>query len=187
MRVISGTARGTHLSSIDDIATRPTLDRIKESLFNILAPDLPNAIVLDLFAGSGAIGIECISRGSKSVTFCDKAPKAVEMIQQNLEKTRFSNQATVLNMDYKKALIQCAKEKKVFDIIFLDPPYHLHLAADAVDNIIAQKLATEDTVIVVETDEEQVELEKLSKLNVTIYDKRKYGRVSLIFLNLKGV
>ena len=88
MRVISGTARGTKINSIDSIETRPTLDRVKESLFNIIQNKLEDAIVLDLFAGSGAIGIECISRGAEKAYFCEKSHQATKMVYENLIKTR---------------------------------------------------------------------------------------------------
>lgn len=89
MRVISGKARGTKLNSIEDISTRPTLDRVKESLFNIIQSKIENSVVLDLFAGSGAIGIEFISRGCNKVYFCEKSHNSSKMIYQNLEKLNF--------------------------------------------------------------------------------------------------
>ena len=95
MRVISGSARGTVLHSIEDISTRPTLDRVKESLFNIIQNDIEDTTVLDLFAGSGAIGIEFLSRRAKQVYFCDKSSKAVAMIEKNLEKTKLKEKAIV--------------------------------------------------------------------------------------------
>ena len=88
MRVISGIARGTKIKSIDSMSTRPTLDRVKEALFNILQNYIKNAIVLDLFAGSGALGIEALSRGAKRAYFCDINKEAIKIIKENLEKTR---------------------------------------------------------------------------------------------------
>ena len=101
MRVISGTAKGTKLNSIEELTTRPTLDRVKESLFNILQDTVRNKIVLDLFAGSGAIGIEFLSRRAKQVYFCDKSSKAVAMIEKNLEKTKLKEKAIV----YKNTIV----------------------------------------------------------------------------------
>ena len=130
MRVISGSARGTTLHSIDDINTRPTLDRVKESLFNIIQNQVEDAVVLDLFAGSGAIGIEFLSRGAEKVYFCDKSPKAVDMIKKNLDKTKLKDKATILNNDY----IDCIDKIKniKFDIIFLDPPYKENFSKQAI-------------------------------------------------------
>ena len=117
MRVISGSARGTVLHSIEDISTRPTLDRVKESLFNIIQNDIEDTTVLDLFAGSGAIGIEFLSRRAKQVYFCDKSSKAVAMIEKNLEKTKLKEKAIVYNKDY----IDCINTVKYLHVF----PFHL--------------------------------------------------------------
>ena len=183
MRVISGTAKGTKLTSIDEITTRPTLDRVKESLFNIVQQKIEDAIVLDLFAGSGAIGIEFLSRGCKTAYFCDKSSNAVHMIHQNLEKTRLETNAIVLNTDYKKCLQNLQKQNISFDIIFIDPPYKDDIAVDAVENILSLKLLKEDGFIIIETDEKEREVENLKKIDIQIFDIRKYGRANLIFLN----
>ena len=91
MRVISGTAKGTKLNSIESLSTRPTLDRVKEALFNIIQTHLQDSNILDLFAGSGALGIEALSRGAKYCTFCDKSYESVKMLKQNIERTKFEN------------------------------------------------------------------------------------------------
>ena len=106
MRVISGSARGTVLHSIEDISTRPTLDRVKESLFNIIQNYIEDTTVLDLFAGSGAIGIEFLSRRAKQVYFCDKSSKAVAMIEKNLKKTKLKEKAIVYEKDGLKLAIK---------------------------------------------------------------------------------
>ena len=181
MRVISGSARGTKLNSIDDISTRPTLDRVKESLFNIINSKIEDSTILDLFAGSGAIGIEFLSRGCKKAYFCDKSSKAVEMININLEKTKLAQNAVVMNKDY----IQCLnslKSQKI-DIIFIDPPYKANIAVEAIKLFLSLKLLNEDGIIIVETDELERELENFKKLDIEIYDCRKYGRANLIFLS----
>ena len=180
MRVISGKARGTKLNSIESELTRPTLDRVKESLFNILQNRMQSAIVLDLFAGSGALGIEAISRGAKKAYFCDKNKKATEMIKQNLEKTRFLEFAEVINGDYKKC-IESLKDK--IDIIFIDPPYKDNLSIDSIKLIIEKGILNQDGIMIIETDEicrDKRGLENLDKIK--IIDQRKYGRVNLIFI-----
>lgn len=183
MRVISGKARGTKLSSIDELTTRPTLDRVKESLFNIIQNKIEDSIVLDLFAGSGAIGIECISRGANSVYFCEKSHIASKMIYQNLEKTKFLKESIVIEKDYKECL-KILKEKDVsFDIIYIDPPYRQDLAVDSVRRILSLDLLKENGTIIIETDDEARELEELKQIGLEASDLRKYGRVSLIFLN----
>lgn len=185
MRVISGIARGTKLNSIDSIDTRPTLDRVKEALFNIIQQKIDNSIVLDLFAGSGAMGIECISRGAQNAYFCEKSHEAVKMIRQNIEKTRFVDKSEILQQDYKKALKAYSVRDIKFDIVFLDPPYKANLAVDAVQDILTLELLKENGIIIIETDEKERELKELEKLQVEVYDLRKYGRVNLIFLNRK--
>ena len=183
MRVIAGTAKGTKLNSIDDLSTRPTLDRVKEPLFSIIQNYLQGANVLDLFAGSGALGIECLSRGSKHCVFCDKSYKSIQMINENIKKTKMQDKVTVINTDYKKCL---EMQKNGFDIIFIDPPYKFDIAIDSVKRIMDLKLLTKDGIIVIETDEKERDLKELEKIDLEVYDVRKYGRVNLIFLHERG-
>ena len=185
MRVISGTARGTKLNSIDSINTRPTLDRVKESLFNILQNNIENTAVLDLFAGSGAIGIEFLSRGANRAYFCEKSHESAKMIYQNLKKTRLENKSEILEKDYKKCLIDFAEKNIKFDIIFIDPPYKMDIAGDAVKQIISLDLLNKSGIMIIETDEKERDLKELEILQVEVYDLRKYGRAHLIFLNRK--
>lgn len=183
MRVISGTARGTKLNSIEDLSTRPTLDRVKESLFNIIQNQIQDSIVLDLFSGSGAIGIEFLSRGCRTTYLCDNSNKAINMIRQNLERTRLQDNAIVINKDYKKCLQDIADKNITFDIIFIDPPYKDDIAVDSVEMILSLNLLKEDGIIIIETDEKDREIDNLKKLDIQVYDIRKYGRANLIFLN----
>lgn len=185
MRVISGTAKGIRLDSLEGNNTRPTLDRVKEALFNILQNDIREANVLDLFSGSGALAIEALSRGAKSCTLCDKSNEAIKIIKKNLEKTKLQENAIIVKNDYMKTL-QSLKQKDKFDIIFIDPPYAADIATNAINVIMELDLLSENGIIVLETDDEKRELENLEKINVNVYDLRKYGRVKLIFLNRKG-
>lgn len=186
MRVISGTARGTILHSIDDLKTRPTLDRVKESLFNIINNKIDEDTVgLDLFAGSGAIGIEFLSRGAKKVYFCEKERDVLSIINQNLLKTRLSEKAIVINKSYEK----CLKElNEKIDIIYIDPPYKMDLAIKAIELIEELELLNDNGIIIVETDEKDREIEEFNTINskYQIYDIRKYGRAYLIFLDGRG-
>ena len=185
MRVISGKARGTKLNSIDEISTRPTLDRVKESLFNIINNGINGSVVLDLFAGSGAIGIEFISRGAVKAYFCEKSHISSKMIYQNLEKTKFLNKSVIIEEDYKRCL-KILKEKNIsFDYIYIDPPYKANIAVDSVKRILSLDLLSKEGIMIIETDDEKRELSQLEEINVETYDLRKYGRVSLIFLNRK--
>lgn len=183
MRVIAGTAKGTKLNSIDDISTRPTLDRVKEPLFSIIQNNIVESNVLDLFAGSGALGIESLSRGAKHCTFCDKSYKSMQMLKENIQKVRMQEKSTILNIDYKKCLDE---QKEKFDIIFIDPPYKMDIAIDSVKRIIELELLAKDGIIIIETDEEERERKELEKIDLELYDVRKYGRVKLLFLRERG-
>ena len=182
MRVISGTAKGTKLSSIESLSTRPTLDRVKESLFNILQNKIEDSTILDLFSGSGAIAIEFLSRGAKQAYLCDNNLAAIKMINANLDKTKLIDKAIIMKKDYRKALEILKKENIQFDIIFLDPPYQSDFAVDATKRILSLNLLKEKGTIIIETDDEKQELLEMEKLDIRIDDIRKYGRVSLIFL-----
>lgn len=120
MRVISGKARGVNLKTPEGLLTRPTIDRVKEALFSIINFDIPASNVLDLFGGTGQLGIEALSRGAKSAVFVDQREDACKLIKENLKRTKLEQDAKVVRMDYLDYLKRC-REK--FDIIFLDPPY----------------------------------------------------------------
>ena len=120
MRVITGKARGVALKTPDGMTTRPTTDRVKEALFSIIQFDIPCARVLDLFGGTGQLGIEALSRGAKSAVFVDAGEPACRLIKENLKRTKLENDATVIRSDYMQYLCSC---KGKFDIVFLDPPY----------------------------------------------------------------
>jgi len=120
MRVIAGSARGKQLKTPDGILTRPTADRVKEAVFSIVQFDLPGSHVLDLFAGTGQMGIEALSRGAKSAVFIDERKDACRLVQENLKRTGFTNQAKVMQADYLSYLKHAQQQ---FDLIILDPPY----------------------------------------------------------------
>ena len=120
MRVIAGTARGVQLKTPDGMQTRPTADRVKEALFSIIQFEIPCARVLDLFGGTGQLGIEALSRGAQSAVFVDASEKACALIKENLKRTKLQDCGKVIRSDYMEYLDRC-REK--FDIVFLDPPY----------------------------------------------------------------
>ena len=120
MRVITGKARGIHLKTPDGLATRPTTDRVKEALFSIIQFDIPGSRVLDLFAGTGQLGIEALSRDAKSCVFVDELEAACKLIRENLKRTKLETQSKVIRSDYLSYLSSCQEK---FDIILLDPPY----------------------------------------------------------------
>ena len=186
MRIISGTMRGTKLFTLEGENTRPTLDRVKEALFSKINYDLPDAVVLDLFAGSGALSLESLSRGAKQAVLCDSSRDAIKIIKQNIEKTRTNDKTLLLTCDYKKALDELKNRKMKFDIVFLDPPYLTDFAEVAAKMIIENEMLNEDGLIVLETDNEKKVIDNLDTNILEIKDIKKYGRVFLLFLNRKG-
>ena len=120
MRVITGKARGVNLKTPEGLQTRPTTDRVKEALFSMIQFDIPTATVLDLFGGTGQLGIEALSRGARRAVFVDESDKACQLIRENLRRTRMEQDGSVVRSDYLAYLGRC-REK--FNIIFLDPPY----------------------------------------------------------------
>lgn len=180
MRIISGSMRGTKLYTLEGENTRPTLDRVKEALFSKINIMLEDANVLDLFSGSGALGLESLSRGARQAVLCDSSREAMKIIKQNVDKTRTIENVMLLNCDYKKALEQ-VKNKK-FDIIFLDPPYKTNFAEDATRIIYDMNLLKEDGLIVLETDDKEKVIKNLDTQILEIKDLKRYGRVYLLFL-----
>lgn len=148
MRVIAGTARSLPLKTPEGLDTRPTTDRIKETLFNMLQTDIPGAVFVDLFSGSGGIGIEALSRGARKAYFADNSPKAISCIQQNLTFTKMAERAIVLKQDAVSAL-NSIYEKEA-DIIFMDPPYNCGYERDVLALLSGMRYVTDDTLIIVE-------------------------------------
>ena len=181
MRIIGGLARGTKLYTLEGLDTRPTLDRVRESLFNIMQDNIKDSVVLDLFAGSGAIALESISRGAKKAVLCDKNKKAIEIINKNVQKLRIQDKVKIAFTDYENFL-NTANEK--FDFIYIDPPYNTNFISTSIKIINDRNLISKDGIIVAETDEEQRIKKEIADLqiNIKIYDTRKYGRARLMFM-----
>ncbi len=150
MRVISGIARHIALKTVEGLATRPTTDRIKETLFNMLQTKIPGCVFIDCFSGSGAIGIEALSRGAKESYFIDNNPKAITCIHKNLEKTKLANKATVISKDVVTALKSLHHKKILSDIIFLDPPYDLGIEESVLLTLATCDYVDEQTLIIIE-------------------------------------
>lgn len=185
MRIISGTMRGTKLYTLEGDNTRPTLDRVKEALFSKINYEIQDATILDLFAGSGALGLESLSRGAEKVFLCDNSRDAIKIINQNIEKTKTKDKVSLLNMDYKKALEELRIQKIKFDIVFLDPPYKTDFAEDAAKYIVENKLLKEEGFIILETDEKERVLNNLDTDILEVKEIKKYGRVYLLFIYSK--
>lgn len=148
MRVIAGSARRLLLKTPEGMDTRPTTDRIKETLFNMLMPYLPGAVFVDLFSGSGGIGIEALSRGAAKAYFVESNQKAIACITDNIEHTHFTDKAVILKQDVFAAIRSSIKD--TVDVIFLDPPYNQEYDKRALELLKDASFVTEDTLIVVE-------------------------------------
>lgn len=172
MRVITGTARGRKLITLEGNDVRPTTDKVKEALFSIIQFEIEGRRILDLFAGSGQLGIEALSRGAASCVFVDSSKKSVEVVRQNLEATGFSKQSVVINSD-SIAFLKSRGEK--YDIAFLDPPYSKGLLQKALEAI--PRVMSESGIIVCEAPHDE-ELPQ-SAGDFELWRKYKYSKVSL--------
>ena len=150
MRVISGERKGTRLKAVPGSGTRPTTDKVKESLFNIIGPYFSGGSALDLYAGSGGLGIEALSRGCDHAVFVDRHAKAVQTIQENLRTTHYSSAATVYRQDARTVMEQLISQKESFKLIFMDPPYHAEEHLSFLETIESNKLLTDNGVVVCE-------------------------------------
>lgn len=153
MRVITGSARGAKLKTLEGLATRPTSDRVKEAVFNIIQFEVEGRRVLDLFAGSGQLAIEALSRGASYAVLVDQNADAVKVIKDNLKKTKFDQQASVFQSDYLRFL---STTRETFDIIFLDPPYAEKFLENALRKISEIDILSEGGIIVCERSREKV-------------------------------
>ena len=151
MRVVAGSAKSLKLKTIEGMETRPTQDRIKETLFNMIQYDIPGSTFLDLFSGSGGIGIEALSRGAKEAYFVEKAKPALRCIRENLRYTKLDKKAQVLATDVNSAIRQLETKNVTFDHIFMDPPYKKGFEEEVLSIIDRSSICTEDTVVIVES------------------------------------
>ena len=171
MRVISGKAKGIVLKTPDGMLTRPTADRVKEALFSILQFDLPGTKVLDLFGGTGQLGIEAISRGAKSAVFVDASDAPCKLIKENLRRAKMENEGRVIRSDYLQFLSQC---RETFDIILLDPPYAEVFLENAIKKISEIDILQSGGIIVAERPVEKplnLEIEGFSRSKDYKYGK----------------
>ena len=178
LRVISGSARGLKLDSLDGLSTRPTLDRVKESIFNMLFDAVCGANVLDLFAGSGALGIEALSRGAEKCTFVDCSKDAINIVKKNISKASVLDRAEVFWGDYDRFFSSCSAQ---FDIVFLDPPYKAGFTEDVLSKLKKNNLLKKDCIIVVESDKNFKP--HFSDDYKTVKEKN-YGRVNVCLLEV---
>ena len=173
MRIISGSARGTKLVSLDSLETRPTLDRVKEALFSSITPYVSESVVLDLFAGSGALGLEALSRGANKCDFVDKNKSAAKIIETNITKTHMEDKSNVYICDFLDFLDRCNKK---YDLVFLDPPYHLGVMTVSLNKL---KPYLSDNAIVVA---EVLKGTEFDYAGYEILKEKSYGKVAIYTL-----
>lgn len=170
MRIISGMCRGHKLAEFDGMDIRPTTDRVRESLFNLISDYVMESKVLDLFGGSGALSLEAISRGALYSTICDIDKRAIELISHNAEQLRVADRMQIINKSAEEFL---SGNKNNFDIIFLDPPYNKGKIAPIIEKIMKTNALSDDGIIVLESDDTD---EHGEFLGLEVLKQRKYGR-----------
>lgn len=186
MRVIAGKAKRLSLKTIPGEATRPTTDRIKETLFNMIQNELADIRFLDLFAGSGAIGIEALSRGAAEAVFVEKNPKAVQCIKENLAFTRLASQGSVISSDVMSALHRLEGQPP-FDVVFMDPPYDQELEKQVLTCLAESKVLADNALLIVEASLE-TPFDYLEELGYELLKRKEYKTNVHIFLQReKGV
>ncbi len=183
MRVIAGKARRLKLKTPEGYDTRPTTDKVKETLFNLLNPFLADADFLDLFSGSGAIGIEALSRGAKYAAFVENDRAALDCIKSNLQYTKLYSQADVYSMGALEAINAMEIKGKVFDIIFMDPPYNSNLEHDILLTLQSSNIIYCDTIIIIEASR-QTDFDYLKDMKFRLFKKKEYKSNQHVFLEV---
>lgn len=184
MRVIAGSRRHLLLKTVEGMSVRPTTDRTKETLFNILQPYLADCRFLDLFSGSGAIAIEALSRGAKEAVLVEQAAEAIACIKDNLKTTKLAEQARLLSMDVQRAILKLKAEHRPFDLIFMDPPYHQGLEQQVLTQLAFSELIKEDTWIIVEASL-KTDFSYLAELGFEIFREKHYKNNEHVFIQTK--
>lgn len=184
MRVIAGEKRHLLLKTLEGMSIRPTTDKIKETLFNMIQFDIPGTKFLDLFAGSGAIGIEALSRGAISCTFVDNNDAAIRVIKENLEHTGLTDRAKVIRSDASLSLENLSRQNDVYGIVFMDPPYDKGLYIPIFERLAKSNLINEKTKLIAEASL-QDDLDGVEELGYVIDKVKKYKSNKHIFLHRK--
>ena len=178
MKIISGTLKGRKIDNYNIEGTRPTMDRVKESVFASIQNELKNAIFLDLFAGTGNIGIEAISNGASICYFVDNNKIAIDNITNYINKFNIKSISHILNMDYNKALNYFIKNEIKFDIIYIDPPYKTNYINDIINTITNNNLLNNDGLLIIENTNTNI----INKNNLEIIKEKKYGNKYITIL-----
>ncbi|MGB9627234.1 MAG: 16S rRNA (guanine(966)-N(2))-methyltransferase RsmD [Thermodesulfobacteriota bacterium] len=181
MRIIRGTLKGRRLTAPKGYQTRPTSDRIKESIFDILGGEIEGRSVLDLYAGTGNLGIEALSRGAKKTVFVEKGTKALQLITKNLSRFGMAGWAEILPKDALRAIGILKQRGECFDLIFIDPPYERGLIQKTLMKLKSQKIYHEDSILIIQHNRREPLPERLSEWN--LFRQRKIGDTLISFLS----
>lgn len=154
MKIITGSARGCALTTLEGEETRPTLQRIKETVFSSIQFEIEGRSVLDLFAGSGQMGLEALSRGAENAVLCDVSKQACDIIRQNAQKTKLYQKCKIMNLDYKEYIRAASNSGRKYGIIFLDPPYASDILPDALERLYKSDMVQDDAIVLCETESE---------------------------------
>jgi 16S rRNA (guanine(966)-N(2))-methyltransferase RsmD len=177
MRIITGTARGTRLETLEGDATRPTAERVKEALFSMIQFDIEGRSVLDLFAGSGQLGLEALSRGAEKATFIDRSTDAVNIIKRNAQKTRLYNRCVITGSDW-ASFIRGTAGRERYGIIFIDPPYADNLTGEVLLRLAEADLIADHAMIICESGSDT----EYEIAGLTVLRSNKYGKVYIKLL-----
>ena len=184
MRIISGTSGGKKLRPLRGQSIRPTSDRVKESIFNILGDEVDGKHVLDLFAGTGNLGIESLSRGATRAVFVEKEKSAIDLIKKNLSHCGFDDRGHVITGEVERAIRHLHRKGEVFDFIFMDPPYRRGLVQKTLELLETQPLHHEDSILVIEHDRREPLSESMEEW--VLLRKRRFGDTVVSFIAPSG-
>lgn len=185
MRIIAGSARGTKLKTVEGPGTRPTTDRIKETLFNMIQKDMYDCRFLDLFSGSGGIGLEALSRGAKQCYFVEKDKDAAKCIKENIKSTHFEEKAILLECDVIQSIKRLNETVKPFDFVFMDPPYDKSIERDVLEVLKNTDIIDEYTTIIVEASME-TKFDYLKDFQYELTKVKAYKTNMHVYIHIKG-
>ena len=181
MRIITGTRKGVRLETLEGENTRPTTEKIKEAIFSAIQFDIEGCRVLDLFAGSGQMGLEAMSRGAQSCMFVDSAREAMDIVKKNAQKAKFFDESRFLVSDYRN-YVRKASGKDKYDLVFIDPPYSMECCADALSRLVEADLLEGGAIVVLESGTEEIDASAFPDFEViksTHYGKKTFVNILL--------
>lgn len=183
MRIITGKAKGRKLLTLEGEATRPTSERIKGAIFSAIQFDVADRAVLDLFAGSGQMGLEAMSRGATKVTFIDASREAMEIVKKNADSTKFYDESKFVVSDAANYLRKMAGREK-YDLVFIDPPYAMNLCKKTVEALLRYEILRNGAIVVIESGEEEINLDDAPYSSFRLIRQAKYGQKTAVTILL---